>query len=442
MFYPEISYEIPKEVLEKFGDETKVSDQCLVLPLGPISKVDQAAWICHENKKDLFRIQKNLSKDIFNNFLKNYEFNVNYIQNQKEVFKGKMYLTSDDWSFKKGDEVIAAATWVETQPFASSVYMKESIKWAGTGPKPEEDRCFKIYRKKEVINKNPDFFCVYLGQEDMSDEISDSKIANNNKINPEDLKAKELAKSKFTAQIYTNKINIRLQEAAVKDSINKMAALPTSTINVDSDIINPIKTKVRDEYLKSRHELLNEDKIKSMTPVQISKNLDDLKKKNIKDVCKGIEICVSAMNYSVDKGLLPLSGEREKFSMDKENPYNNIAPKINVNINIPDKDSPGRKAIDEVAKLKGAKEYFAEENAEGKGPLPTFDDIKRAYNTLSNLKENKKYFKIDEIKKGCKANERNNITNIRRRISFMMYSGENDIFFDYFGYLREYQFKK
>lgn len=442
MFYPEIDYDIPKEVLEKFGDATKVADQCLVIPLGPITKIDKAAWICHENKNDLFRIQKNLSNDIFNNYQKNYEFNVNYIQNQKEVHKGKLYLSADDWTFKKDDEVVVASSWIETQPFASTVYMKETIKWLGEGPKPEDDRCFKVFRKKEVINNNPDFFCVYLNQDDLADEISDSKAANGNQINPEDLKAKELAKSKFAAQIYTNKINVRLQEAAVKDSINKMAALPTSTINIDSDTINPVKTKVRDEYLKSRHELLNENKVKSMTPTSIAKRLDELKQKNIKEVCKGIELCVDAMNYSVDKGLLPLSGEREKFSMDKENPYNNIAPKIAVKINIPDKDSPGRKAIDEVAKIKGAKEYFAEETPEEKGPIPTYEDIKRAYNTLQNLKENKKYIKMEEIKKGCKANERNNIANVRRKISFMMYSGDNDIFFDYFGYLREYQFKK
>ena len=442
MFYPEINYDIPKEVLEKFGDSNKVADQCLVIPLGPVTTLEKVAWICNENKKDLFRIQKNLSKDVFNNFSKNEELEANYIQNQKEVHKGKLFMTSEDWSFKKGEEVIVAASWIETQPFASTVFMKEAMKWTGTGTKPEEDRCFKILRKKEVINNNPDYFCVYLGQEDMIDEIAESKKANENKIDPNALKAKELAKAKYAAQIYVNKINNRIQEASVKDSISKMAALPANTINVDSDVISPVKSKVRDEYLKSRHELLNDDKVKSMTPVQITKKLDELKKQNIKEVCKGIELCVNAMNYCVDKGLLPLSGDREKFSMDKENPYNNIAPKIPVKISIPEKDSAGRKAIDEVAKMKGAKEYFAEKMTDSKGPIPNFEDIKRAFNTLQNLKENKRYDKIEDVKKGCKASDRSNIANIRRKISFMMYSGENDIYFDYFGYLREYQFKK
>ena len=188
--------------------------------------------------------------------------------------------------------------------------------------------------------------------------------------------------------------------------------------------------------------MLNAPNTKNLTPVEIAKLLDDLKQKIIKDQCKGIEICTNAMNYCIDKGLLPMSGDREKFSMDKENPFNNIAPKIPIMINLPRKDSSGKKAVDEVSKIKGTPEYFAEKLPEGQGSIPIHDDIKKAFNTLMGLKENKVYEKLDDVKKGCKANERNNILNIRRKISFMMFSGENDIFFEYFGYLRDYQFKK
>ena len=112
-------------------------------------------------------------------------------------------------------------------------------------------------------------------------------------------------------------------------------------------------------------------------------------------------------------------------------------------INVPNKDSPGKKAVDEVSKIKGSKEYFAEKLPQGKGGVPIHDDIKKAYNTLLGLKEqSKKYEDMKDVKKSCKADERNKISHVRRRISFMMFSGDNDIFFEYFGYLRDYQFKK
>lgn len=442
MFYPEIDYTIPKEILDKIGDQTKVGDQCLVIPLGPITSVSQAVWICHESPQKLFKMQKLISEYVTETYKKNFEMEMVYVQNESVVHKGKLYLTPEDWTFKKGEEAIVAANWIDTQPYATGMYMKDQIKWKGNGTKPEDERCVKLFRKKEVINKNPDIFCVYLSQDDMADEITQNKLKNNNTIDAQELKLKEIAKSRFAAQIYTNKINVRLQNATERDALNKMMNLPKSTLNIDSEILNPVKAKVRDEYLKNRHELLNDEPTKLLTPVQIANELDKLKKKNIKEVCRNIDICINAMNYSVDKGLLPLSGEREKFAMDKENPFNNIAPKIPIQINLPDKDSIGKKAVDEVAKLKGAKEYFAEKIPEGKGPIPTHDDIKKAFNTIQNLKENKKYEKLDDINKGCKANERNNITNIRRRISFLMYSGDNDIFFEYLGYIKNYQFAK
>ena len=57
MFYPEIDYTIPKEILDKIGDQTKVGDQCLLIPLGPITSVSQAVWICHESPQKLFKMQ-------------------------------------------------------------------------------------------------------------------------------------------------------------------------------------------------------------------------------------------------------------------------------------------------------------------------------------------------------------------------------------------------
>jgi hypothetical protein len=442
MFYPEIDYTIPKEILDKFGDQNKAGDQCLLILIGPITNVAQAAWLCHENPQQLFKYQKMISDYVYDSNKKNFEMEIVYVQNESTVHKGKMDLTNEEWTFKKGEEAIVAATWIDTQPYVGAMYMKDEIKWKGKGTKPEDDRCFKLFRKKEVINNNPDIFCVYLSQDEMGPEIAENKLINKNNINAQNLKLKEIAKSRFAAQIYVNKMNFRLQNASVRDSVNKMSNLPTTTISIDSDIINPVKVKIRDEYLKQRHVELNDEATKLLTPVQISNKLDLLKNNILKDVCKGIEICINAMKYSIDKGLLPLSGEREKFAMDKENPYNNIAPKIPVQINLPEKDSIGRKAVEEVAKLKGANEYFAENLPEGKGALPTFEDIKRAFNTIQNLKENKKYDKIDDIKRGCRANERNNLTNIRRRISFLMYSGDNDIFFEYLGYIKTYQFSK
>lgn len=443
MYYSEMKFEAPSSVLGRFSAPEEAYEKCLMIIPRPKMDLKKVGWICHDDPSELFKVQKELSDAIRLTNRNNYEFDVNYVEKQSTIHEGKLFLTMDDWTFKKGEEVIVTAKWLETQPYASTLYVKDAIKWVGAGAKPEEDRCFKLTRKKEIENNNPDYFCVYFKEDDMNEEITENKLLNDSKINGEEIKKIELAMSRFAAQTYANKINVRFSEAIVRDSVNKMANLPTNTIHVDSDLVNPIKTEVRDVYLRERHNLLNNEESKSLSPIQIAKMLDDLKQDVIKKTCSGVEVCVNAMNYCVDKGLLPLTGDREKFSMDKENPFNSIAPKIPIILSIPNKDSVGKKAVDEVAKLKGANEYFAEKLPSGKSGVPIHDDIKRAYNTILGLKEqSKKYENIKDVRRSCKADERNQISHVRRRISYMIFSGDNDIFFEYFGYLRDYQFKK
>ena len=155
MFYPEIDYTIPKEILDKIGDQTKVGDQCLLIPLGPITSVSQAVWICHESPQKLFKMQKLISDYVTEPYKKNFEIEMVYVQNESIVHKGKLQLTPEDWTFKKGEEAIVAASWIDTQPYAVAMYMKDDIKWKGNGTKPEDEDVSNSLEKRRSLIKIP-----------------------------------------------------------------------------------------------------------------------------------------------------------------------------------------------------------------------------------------------------------------------------------------------
>jgi hypothetical protein len=198
---------------------------------------------------------------------------------------------------------------------------------------------------------------------------------------------------------------------------------------------------VRNKYLKERHRLINSVKQGDLKQVDLEEQLKLVKDKIIDKSCAGLELCKRAINFCVDKDLLPLTGTHEKFSLNLQNPYNARMPSINLRIDLPKEEGPGKKIVDTLTKLKGGTNYFAEpikESAEGQ--VPNFIAIKKAINTFENIKDPKaKIEKIDDMIKSCSPNAKSGITNLKRKMSFLWLASDNDVFFEYLGHIRDFQ---
>jgi hypothetical protein len=424
LLYPDIKYDIPQEVLSKFGDIAEASSRCILIFMHPISTVSDAAWLCHPNLLMVFNLQVKLSKVIFAQNTKSYTFVATYIQNQATKFEGQLKLKKGKFmqfiDFQK--KVILKADFEELEPYATALYSKEPIIWKGSGQAPEYERCLKIIRKTEIKTNNPDYFCVYYEQNDYSMKM---KL--------------ELTQAKFQAELYTNKINIRLQKAALNLSRNTLSQLKQNTLEVDSKVLFPIKVQVRSDYFTARHELANEKANNpSITDEEYGKKLEDKKQEVINNVCGPIEICKKAIEFAIASGLLPLKGTREIYAMNTQNPYNMLMPKVNIQIKLPAQDSPGRKQVEAVAIMKGVQDFFASLIPESsEGDVPNTTSIRKALNTIKSLRDKNTYKKIEEIQKSCKIDERNLTDNVRRKISLLMFSADLDIFFEYFTLIRD-----
>jgi hypothetical protein len=150
------------------------------------------------------------------------------------------------------------------------------------------------------------------------------------------------------------------------------------------------------------------------------------------------------LTYCIDKGHLSLRGKRERFTWDLMNPYHKLMGKSNIRINLPKDDSKGKKILNIVTKLKKSNNYYAEKTLEtAPGQIPNFFAVKKAFNSIDGMRDKvKTYKKIGELLNFCRPDNKSGMRNIKRKISFLAYSSDNDIFFEYLGYIRDYQFAK
>jgi len=425
--YPEINYSIPKEVLENFGDPAKASDQCLLILLNPIMNLNEAAWLCHPDIKIILDYQVKISKIIYDFNMKSYDFVADYIQNKSVIIKGIMTLNNEKFIFNDHNKkMVLSAAWKDVEPYAYSLYLKEEIEWKGTGTRPESQRCLRFYRKSEIKNKNPDYFCAYFHRNDITRRV-----------------LMKSAQGRFAAEMYTNKINIRLHAVTVKANLLQLAKMNQKSLEVDAKILFALKMEVRRMYFVMRHGFINLVKAGLLKKIDLNLKLADAKAKSIEKVCAGNELCKKAMNFSIDKGYLPLKGKREKFAMDLQNPFNSRMPKLNIKIDLPKTGSMGKAIMSAVAKMKGTKNYFAEKIPESPaGQVPNMTAIRKAFNTVFALREKREYKSMSQVSSSCKAGERNASNNIRRKISLLWYAGDNDVFFEYLGFIRDFQLTK
>lgn len=426
--YPEINYVIPSEVSEKITDQAKISNQCLTLFIGPPIGVRDALWICHEELSKILEFQEKLTTSIkYSNNL-SYDFVADYIKKGTSthgiVTIDKERLNLSDLSHK----LIMSVEFKDFELYASTLYLKEDFEFTGdASKKPNPERCFKLFQTNQVKNNNPDIFCIFVQRSDIS-----LKLKLNN------------FQGRMAAEFYTNKINIRLQNIHVLKKTKELTALNPKQLEIDSRLLFPLKIQVRQDYFRVRRHYINLVRVEKLTKLDFASKLECLKKRIVGKICGGLDICKRALLFCIDKGHLSLRGKKERFAWDLMNPYHRLMPKMNLRINLPSENSKGKKILQLIAKMKKTNNYYAEKISEsGAGETPNFYTIRKAYNTIRMMTDpNKEYKKFNELNSFCKADVKSATTNIKRKISFLSYAGTNDIFFEYLGFIRDFQFTK
>jgi len=301
--------------------------------------------------------------------------------------------------------------------------------WESVGLlKPEDARCLKIQRKGEAFLNSPDYFCIYFDRND----IKKREILN-------------IIQARFLAEMYTNKINSRLQQNALNKSLMILNTSKKS-LDVDSTVLSPIKNQIRINYFIIRHELLFYLKKGKLTVDQFETEISKSKEKIINSVCASIEICKKAIQLSLNQGLLPLKGYREKFAMDIQNPFNSLAPKSSLKITLPRGGGVGDQLIQQVHDLI-TEHLNTDDNTmiisipeSASGEVPNATAIKKAFNTITALRDpRKKYNRIEQVGQNCRLNTRMNSNNLKRKIAILSYVGNDDTFFEYLGKIRNEQ---
>jgi len=126
---------------------------------------------------------------------------------------------------------------------------------------------------------------------------------------------------------------------------------------------------------------------------------------------------------SLNNGLFPLNGYRERFAMDIQNPFNSLVLKSSLRINLPHGGSVGKKLIEQVKDLitnSHDTNYMPDSIPESApGEIPNDASIKKAFNTIQSLRDEnvaKRYFRIEELGQNCRINTRHNSFNLKRFI--------------------------
>jgi hypothetical protein len=202
---------------------------------------------------------------------------------------------------------------------------------------------------------------------------------------------------------------------------------------------------VRNDYFIVRHKLLCFLKLDKLTRDQFETNIHKAKEKIINSVCSGIEVCKKAIQMSLNKGLLPLKGYRERFAMDIQNPFNSLVPKTQLKVLLPHGGSVGKKLLEQVTDLisRDNRNYITDPIPDSApGEIPNATTLKKAFNTFVTLRDStKQYVRVEQLGQNCRINIRNNSNNLKRKIAMMSFVGTHDTFFEYLGHIRTHMIK-
>lgn len=421
VMYPEIDFSIPKIVSEHFIDYSKATNNCLVLTIDPVLNMNQAAWICHDDLSVLSKFQEEVSEKI-RKVTNNYDFFIHYIQNFNTKVPGVIELQLDRLIFIRRDKkILLDIPYTNIKPYSISLYSKENLPWSGEATeKPEEARCLKFDRNDRG---QPEYFCVYYGRADIGMR-----------------KMLGLLEARWAAEAYSNKLNNRLQKALLNNSLSNIAKLKTPSMDLDDSLLVPIKNQIRNEYFLGRHEIIMLVKTKKLPREKFENEITSLKKRIVNKVCNSILVCIKAIDYCLEKGLLPLSGKNERIAMDEQNPYNSLMPKSFLKIPFPNAGILGKELMEKILRLKPGKTYITPIPEALAGEIPNSTNLKRAINTMIHLRDKTKIFKnIEELGQNCRTNIRQGANNLRRKVALLFWMGDSDPFFKTLSNIRNNQ---
>ena len=130
-----------------------------------------------------------------------------YIMDKFERISGVVSLNQQELHFRDMiDKLSLSINYDEINPYAIALYLKENLKWTrGIAVKHEDSRCFKIQRKGSALLNSPDYFCIFWQRNNISMRV-----------------ALNIIQARFQAELYANKINIRLQNQALNKSLEQM----------------------------------------------------------------------------------------------------------------------------------------------------------------------------------------------------------------------------
>lgn len=419
-FFPEINFAVPKEIVQYFGNKNKMMDKCIVLTNGPAINFEYANWLCHPDSKYIKKVQDMLSSKVRATVKEeNLDLFVRYAF-QGQTQDGILRLESDRIKFINLQKAIVLdKKYTDLDQAAISLYLKEDLPADLKGVIDDNSRCFKITEISPELQK---YFCVLYSKTDQAMQ-----------------RIITIVESRWYALFYADYFTKKSVKFRARYSLSIIAKSSSSSLEIDHSQLTAIKNQVRSDYLIGRHQLVEKYKSNEMSKTEAMSKLKKLKEKTIDTACNGIEVCKKALYYCADKGLLPLSGSKEKFAMDPQNPYASKMPSQRLAVSAV-ATGKGREMVSQAAAKKGSADYWAEHlPAAAKGETPNFTNIKQALNTFGAMKANtnKKFSDINDFGNNCRQSLKNGSSNIKRKVALLNLVPKIDPFLQYLGYVHD-----
>lgn len=421
------NYKVPDSVISRMGGQDEALQQCLLIMIGPLMGLDDPMWVCHEELKVILEFQAKLSDKVSKATYKSYDFVADHYLNGK-VTEGQVILKQTGLTFMQGKTSAELKEkfiidWKDIEPYGMALFQKEEIAWkpSYTTEKPKSDSCLKVIKNSPDAKGENDFFCIKFSKSDVDREIH---------VEP--------SQAAFMAIMYADKLNMKLQSIAVPASLKKMSENP-SELDIDAKELLAIKSEIRIQYLKERHQMINNYKMGQITKQELEEALENKKGQIINSVCANFQVCIKAVQYCIDNKTLPLSGFREKYAMDLQNPFHRTMPKENIKISLPVAGGLGEQVVKAAANVMGINNFFAEKTKNNGDNGLTRANIVKAFNTIKNIRvAYHQYMSTDEMNGACN-NKAPTQVSLRRKLSFLNYGSDVDIFFSYLSYIRDFE---
>lgn len=416
--YPEIDWSLPKKIETAIGLE-RAQKSCLVLTSDSFDKVADNIFICHLQLDILAEIQAKISEQVREVYQKNTELFMEYLPNMDIRGRVSGLLRLDQESLKfiglDNKKIIVEIPYLKIQPFPHTYYKREKFP-IDDDEKKYDQRCIKIEMLKNPTDSKT--FCIFYSAGDFT-------------------KKNQLVsfRARWLSEFYTSKIVKRIRPAQQQQALEKLAEIKDS-LEVNSGLLTSVMFDFREKFIAKYAKLSQEFKNKKdNNAVDLAKALVKVKEDEVKKACNDIPICIRALHYSIVKGMLPLGTKGTKFSMDMNNPYLSLYPNRNIKVDNLN-DGLGQTLVQQVSRLKGAENYFAEEVTLPPGGVP---DYKAILNALQTFKIQRKFgISVKSLSsfKNCNASTGLGYQ-LNRKMALLPLMVEKDFLFDFLGTVRQ-----